>query len=125
MNFLAPKDRSKPNRQTLLFSATYSAEMKEIAKKAMAPGYIIVDTVGEEKEQTHEHVEQKLTVVPLDQQPFELLSILDRQIRSGEKYKVIVFFPTAKQTGSMATLFKAYGVPVYEIHSRLSQVSSL
>jgi ATP-dependent RNA helicase MSS116, mitochondrial len=37
-------------------------------------------------------------------------------------YKVMVFFPTARQTGYMAGLFQSVGVDVMEMHSRKSQV---
>ncbi len=36
-------------------------------------------------------------------------------------YKVMVFLPTARQTGYLATLFNSVGVEVMEIHSRKSQ----
>ena len=45
-------------RQTLLFSATFSREVREIAASFLRQGYQVVDTVGEEVEQTHEHVTQ-------------------------------------------------------------------
>ena len=45
-------------RQTLLFSATFSREVREIASSFLRQGYQVVDTVGEEVEQTHEHVTQ-------------------------------------------------------------------
>ena len=55
-------------RQTLLFSATFSNEVKQIAASFLRPGYTVVDTVGEEVEQTHAHVDQHLMVVPMEQQ---------------------------------------------------------
>ena len=42
-------------RQTLLFSATFSKEVRAIAATTLRKGYTIVDTVGEEVEQTHSH----------------------------------------------------------------------
>ena len=42
-------------RQTLLFSATFSREVRAIAATTLRKGYTIVDTVGEEVEQTHSH----------------------------------------------------------------------
>ena len=53
------------SRQTLLFSATFSNEIKEIANSFLRKGFSIVDTVGEEVEQTHSHVSQKVLSVPI------------------------------------------------------------
>ena len=36
-----------PQRQTLLFSATVSDEIKKIASKSLRPGHVYVDCVGE------------------------------------------------------------------------------
>lgn len=49
---------SKENRQTLLFSATVPDSILQIADEALSKGYEYVDTVGVEKDQTHEHVKQ-------------------------------------------------------------------
>lgn len=48
-------------RQTLLFSATIPAEVREIADKTLLRGYKTINTLGEEEEQTHSHVEQKVS----------------------------------------------------------------
>ena len=62
--FLAPLPvgaMSRP-RQTLLFSATFSKEVKEVAAVTLRKGYNIIDTVGEEVEQTHSHGEKQFAV---------------------------------------------------------------
>ena len=53
-----PVSTTDKPRQTLLFSATFSREVREIAASFLRQGYQVVDTVGEEVEQTHEHVTQ-------------------------------------------------------------------
>jgi ATP-dependent RNA helicase MSS116 len=125
MQYLAPKAAIAGvvrTRQTLLFSATYSPEMREVATRTMAPGYSVVNTVSEEEEQTHQHVDQSFIVVPVDKQPFELMATLMKHMQASDRCKAIVFFPTARQTGYMATLFNEAGLSVFEIHSRKSQV---
>ena len=52
-------------RQTLLFSATFSKEVREVAAVTLRKGYTIIDTVGEEVEQTHSHVTQEMMSVPV------------------------------------------------------------
>lgn len=95
--------------------------MKQIAKMTLLPGYKYIDTVGEEPdEQTHSHVPQEFMVVPLGQQLRAIVQILEDQMKRGG-YKIIVFFPTARQTGYYATLLNRCGLEVLEIHSRKSQ----
>ena len=56
---------SKNTRQTLLFSATIPNQVNEIANIALRPNWAFVDTVGEESEQTHQHVQQQLMILLL------------------------------------------------------------
>ena len=111
---------SKAARQTLLFSATIPKSVMDIAKLSLHPGYSFVDTVGEEEEQTHAHVRQEVVVVPNEKQIVNIAAVLDREC-AKPGFKIIVFFTTARVTGFMAELFQSMGLPVLEIHSRLSQ----
>ena len=94
--------------------------MRQIADKALRKGYADVDTVGEEAEQTHQHVRQDVAVVSLEQQPAALAALL-ATIAEEPFYKVMVFFTTARVTGFMSEAFNSMGVDVLEIHSRKSQ----
>lgn len=116
---------SSQSRQTLLFSATIPDSVSEIAGIAMQGDYNFVDTVGEDTEQTHLHVQQQLMITPQESQVLAIASILDREMKSTTNSKVIVFFTTARLTGFMAELFNTVknrtGYDVLEIHSRKSQ----
>lgn len=122
LRLLEPSSKS---RQTLLFSATLPKSVSEIASIAMRKDYNFVDTVGEEAEQTHMHVQQQLMITPQESQVLALFSILDREIANTKDSKIIVFFTTARLTGFMAELFNTVknrtGYDVLEIHSRKSQ----
>lgn len=127
-------------KQTLLFSATISPEIQEIAKTTLLPGYEFIDTVGDAAEQTHSHVPQYLLTVPLGyffhfslktrnkseifyrrQQVRALAQILEGKMSKDQEFKIIVFFATARQTEFMADIFNRAGIEVLEIHSRKSQ----
>lgn len=110
----------KSRRQTLLFSATVPNTVKEIAKESLRRDYSFVDTVGEEEDQTHAHVSQFYSVVPLETQVSALVSILYSAAQTPN-FKVIVFFTTARVTQLMSMLFNHIGLSVLEIHSRKSQ----
>jgi superfamily II DNA/RNA helicase len=47
---------SKAGRQTVLFSATFPADIASLASYALRPGYQMVDTVGETAQQTADKV---------------------------------------------------------------------
>jgi ATP-dependent RNA helicase MSS116 len=120
----------QPLRQTLLFSATIPPSVNEIASLALRPKYHFVDTVGEDAEQTHMHVQQQLMVTTQEELIRSLFAILERETTStttcasdnhSSGYKIIVFFTTARLTGYMAELFNSVsgetGYQVLEIVS--------
>lgn len=109
-------------RQTLLFSATVAPEIREIARTALLPGYKVIDTVGEEVEQTHSHVPQMVMCAPLEDQLKVIVQLLEQhKAANPEGYKIIMFFATARQTGYYASVLNSIGMPALEIHSRKSQ----
>ena len=116
---------SKSTRQTLLFSATIPDQVNEIASIALRPNWNFVDTVGEDSEQTHLHVQQQLMISGQDTMLRDLFSIIERETSSALPYKIIVFFTTARLTGFMAEMFNSVssqtGYKVLEIHSRKAQ----
>lgn len=113
---------TKDQRKTLLFSATVPASVQKMASAVLRPGFVVVDTVGEEaSQQTHEHVRQEVVTVPMSDVIPAVVSVLQQQIDKGGNYKIIVFFNTARLTGYMAALLKVLQCPVLDIHSRKSQ----
>ncbi|TFK35364.1 P-loop containing nucleoside triphosphate hydrolase protein [Crucibulum laeve] len=139
MDFL-PKGEMGKNRQALLFSATVSQEIQEIARKALRPGYEFISTLLEDEMNTHEHVSQSYILTPQAQFLPTLVPLLraDAQLHPGAS-KAIVFFPTARQVGfAYEVLSKIDGfsgasgpdansqrtnddAKIYEIHSKKSQ----
>ena len=110
-----------PARQTLLFSATVSQEIQQVAKQSLRPGHVFVDCVGEEESATNLQVKQSLLSVPQVEQFAALKSILDTHCASTPNFKVMVFFTTARATQLAAELFQHMRPDVIEIHSKLSQ----
>ena len=47
--------------------------------------------------------------------------LLESEMSDNPNYKIMVFFPTARQTGYMAALFRLVQMNILEIHSRKSQ----
>ena len=86
------------HRQTLLFSATVSAEIKHIARASLRDGHAFVDCVGEEASgTTNAQVSQALLIAPLEEQFAQLKRLVDEHcaVHPG-RHKIMVFFTTAR-----------------------------
>ena len=124
---------SKTTRQTLLFLATIPDQVNEIANMALRPNRNFVDTVSDDSEQTHMHVQQQLMITSQDKIIHDLFCILHHETNNSAGsggggvgvYKIIVFFTTARLTGFMSEFFNSVagetGYTVLEMHSRKAQ----
>ncbi|KAH8832927.1 P-loop containing nucleoside triphosphate hydrolase protein [Flagelloscypha sp. PMI_526] len=115
-------------RQNLMFSATFSPRIKELAKAVLRPGYQFISTIPPDELNTHLHVPQTCLVTPFVDHFPAALSVLQEDIsRHGNLSKCIVFLPTANQTSLMYNLLSqmaqdgAKMPPLFQLHSRLSQ----
>ena len=115
---LLPK--TPQGRQSLLFSATVPDAVEEMARNVLGAKAQFIDTVGEDDEQTHTHIEQESLHCSWPNLVPTMMRVLKFHMTKKD-FKIIVFFPTARFTQYMATLASAMGLPVLEIHSRKSQ----
>ncbi|KAJ3017510.1 hypothetical protein HKX48_003506 [Thoreauomyces humboldtii] len=119
-----PQKTSVP-RQTLLFSATIPAGVKEIASLALSKDFKFISTVNKSDVDTHQHVAQFLIQAPLANSQAATFSLLQALNAQG-KSKVVVFLPTARATQLAYECFQAMRkdflpLPSWELHSRKSQ----
>eukprot|EP00891_Asterochloris_glomerata_P006086 jgi/Astpho2/6086/Aster-04033 len=112
---------SKETRQTVLFSATFPKDIRELTGYALRSGYSVIDTVGESDMHAHEQVQQSAMVVPLENAIASVWSVIAKHIQEEPDFKVMVFFTTARITQIYAELFNKMGCEVLELHSRKSQ----
>ncbi|KAJ7474515.1 P-loop containing nucleoside triphosphate hydrolase protein [Mycena galericulata] len=121
-----------PTRQTLLFSATVSKEIQQVARSTLAPNHKYINCISEDTSPVHAHVEQYHTVLPSAnaQLPHIMRLIAHDQLTNPGNSKVIVFLPTTKMTQLFSTLINALApkafpagknTRVYEIHSKRTQ----
>ncbi|GAX73920.1 hypothetical protein CEUSTIGMA_g1370.t1 [Chlamydomonas eustigma] len=110
----------KETRQTLLFSATFPKDVQQLASYAFRKAYKTVDTVGEETG-TNVQVQQMSCVVPPKDLMTYLCAVIKTHMSQDRDFKVIVFFPTARQTQLYSETFDKMGLPIKEMHSRKSQ----
>ncbi|KAK4046353.1 hypothetical protein OIV83_006134 [Microbotryomycetes sp. JL201] len=121
-------------RQTFLFSATVSKEIRQIARKSLKKEHVFIDTVPVDQVDTHLHIPQFVTV--LDSAKDQVLHVLrllaqDQLLhaRNASTGKAIVFLPTTKMTEVFALVMSAMkahlpwarNTNIIEIHSRKSQ----
>lgn len=115
---LPPRER----RQTLLFSATFPAQLKDVTRTALKAQHEVVDTIGAVEEASNAQVEQAVLKCTLDDLFGTVTSLLMEL--SSKPHKIIVFLPTARETGLFSELFRTMSLPgttILEIHSRKSQ----
>ncbi len=93
-------------RQTYMFSATVSPEIKRIARMSLKSDYAFINTVGENDQDVHQQIKQQYIIRPTAEHLRTVLSlIITEQMRHPEG-KVIVFLPTTKMTILYSSLFK-------------------
>jgi ATP-dependent RNA helicase MSS116, mitochondrial len=110
-------------RQTLLFSATIPAQVRDMVEICVAPNRVLVDCIQDADPMTHtnERVDQTHVVIPLNKSVWGTVQII-LELMKEPNHKLLVFFPTTAQVCFFAKLFNlGLGRPVLEIHSRLAQ----
>ncbi|EUC55358.1 DEAD-box ATP-dependent RNA helicase [Rhizoctonia solani AG-3 Rhs1AP] len=123
-----------PERQTMLYSATVSRAIQQVARAALDKNHEFINTVQEEDSPVHAHIPQYHTVLPRaeDQLPHILRLLAHDQLTNPGKSKTIVFLPTTKMTQMHASLLRdlardtlpaGRSTQIYEIHSRKDQDS--
>ena len=124
LEFLPPP----PQRQTLLFSATISTPVRQVARQFLQSNHAFIDTVPKDDSPVHLHVPQYNTILPgpEHQIPHLLRLIAHDQLTNRGKSKIMIFMNTTRMTQLFASLlrevsrgsFPAASTKVYEIHSK-------
>ncbi|KKK25218.1 hypothetical protein ARAM_001042 [Aspergillus rambellii] len=107
-----------PNRQTLLFSATQTKKVSDLARLSLQdPEYVAVHQAASSA--TPSKLQQHYVLTPLP----EKLDILWSFIRSNLKTKTIVFLSSGKQVRFVYESFRHMqpGIPLLHLHGRQKQ----
>jgi ATP-dependent RNA helicase MSS116 len=110
--------------QTLLFTATVPAGVKQVAESVMRASAKYVDVSGDDApgaSASHSRICQEYLQVPAAKMVPALFRVLRHKINERPDFRIIVFFINIGLTKFMACLFRAAGMPVLEMHSDLSQ----
>ncbi|GAA6009117.1 hypothetical protein JCM11491_005755 [Sporobolomyces phaffii] len=128
------------HRQTFLFSATVSKQIREVARKSLKKDHTYIDTVPADEVDTHLHIPQYHTILPTaSDQLVHILRLLahDQLVHARDAAKnggvgagkAVVFLPTTRLTQLFAQILIAMknhlpwgrDTLVVEIHSKKSQ----
>ncbi|KAF7362151.1 Pentafunctional arom polypeptide [Mycena venus] len=102
------------NRQSMLFSATQTTKVSDLARISLRPGSVKVDIDGEEQTSTVDTLAQGYVVCQSDQRFLLLYTFLSK----NRKKKVIVFFSSCNSVKYHAELLNYIDVPVLELHGK-------
>ncbi|KAF2018984.1 DEAD-domain-containing protein [Aaosphaeria arxii CBS 175.79] len=109
-------------RQTLLFSATQSKKLSDLARLSLSePEYVSVH--AEDKSATPKTLQQNYIVCPLE----EKLDTLWSFIQASKKSKIVCFLSTAKMVKFVYESFRHMqpGIPLLHLYGRQKQGSRL
>ncbi|TFK30284.1 DEAD-domain-containing protein [Coprinopsis marcescibilis] len=105
------------NRQTMLFSATQTTKVTDLARISLRPGPVHVDVDKEETTSTVSTLSQGYVVCSSDMRFRLLYTFLKRNL----KKKVIVFFSSCNSVKYHAELLNYIDVPVLDLHGKQKQ----
>ena len=107
----------KEERQTMLFSATQTTKVEDLARISLRPGPLYINVDHSKEHSTVEGLEQGYVVCEADKRFLLLFSFLKRNL----KKKIIVFFSSCNCVKYHAELLNYIDLPVLELHGKQKQ----
>ncbi|KAF9821851.1 hypothetical protein IEO21_00281 [Rhodonia placenta] len=105
------------NRQSMLFSATQTTKVTDLARMSLRPGPLYIDVDKTERTSTVSTLSQGYVVCPSDRRFLLLFTFLKRNM----KKKVVVFFSSCNSVKYHAELLNYIDVPVLDLHGKQKQ----
>ncbi|KZT52976.1 putative HAS1-helicase associated with Set1p [Calocera cornea HHB12733] len=110
---LLPND----NRQSMLFSATQTNKVSDLARISLRPGPLFIDVAATQATSTVTTLTQGYVVCPSDRRFLLLFTFLKKNL----KKKVIVFFSSCSSVKYHSELLNYIDVPVLDLHGKQKQ----
>lgn len=107
----------KEDRQTMLFSATQTTKVEDLARISLRPGPLYINVDDQQKFSTVEGLEQGYIVCEADKRFLLLFSFL----KLNQKKKVIVFFSSCACVTYHSELLNFIDIPVLALHGKQKQ----
>ncbi|TRM61406.1 P-loop containing nucleoside triphosphate hydrolase protein [Schizophyllum amplum] len=105
------------NRQSMLFSATQTTKVQDLARISLRPGPVLIDVDKEEATSTVTTLSQGYVVCPSDRRFLLLFTFLKKHL----KKKIIVFFSSCNSVKYHAELLNYIDTPVLDLHGKQKQ----
>ena len=106
-------------RQTMLFSATQTKQIEDLARLSINPKTAVyVEVESDNKEATAENLEQGYVTCPSDKRFLLLFTFL----KKNKNKKIMVFLSSCNSVKFHAELLNYIDIPVLDIHGRQKQV---
>ncbi|KAG7352973.1 DEAD/DEAH box helicase domain protein [Nitzschia inconspicua] len=106
-------------RQTMLFSATQTKQVEDLARLSINPKTAVYTEVeSDNKEATAENLEQGFVTCPSDKRFLLLFTFL----KKNKNKKIMVFLSSCNSVKFHAELLNYIDIPVMDIHGRQKQV---
>ena len=110
---ILPKDE----RQTMLFSATQTTKVEDLARISLRPGPLYINVESEQTHSTVAGLEQGYVICEADMR-FRLLFTF---LKKFSKKKIIVFFSSCNSVKYYADLLNYIDLPVLSLHGKQKQ----
>ncbi|KFA72461.1 hypothetical protein S40288_08357 [Stachybotrys chartarum IBT 40288] len=110
---------SNDNRQTMLFSATQTTKVEDLARISLRPGPLYINVDEEKQYSTVDGLEQGYILCDADKRFILLYSFLKHM--QQKKKKVIVFFSSCNSVKYYGELLNYIDCPVLDLHGKQKQ----
>jgi ATP-dependent RNA helicase DDX18/HAS1 len=107
----------KQDRQTMLFSATQTTKVEDLARISLRPGPLYINVDHQKEHSTVAGLEQGYVICDSDKRFLLLFSFLKRNL----KKKIIVFFSSCNCVKYHAELLNYIDLPVLDLHGKQKQ----
>lgn len=107
----------KEDRQTMLFSATQTTKVEDLARISLRPGPLYINVDHQKEHSTVAGLEQGYVICESDKRFLLLFSFLKRNL----KKKIIVFFSSCNCVKYHAELLNYIDLPVLDLHGKQKQ----
>ncbi|KAH3899292.1 probable ATP-dependent RNA helicase HAS1 [Saccharomycodes ludwigii] len=104
-------------RQSMLFSATQTTKVEDLARISLRPGPLFINVESGKETSTVDGLEQGYVVCDSDKRFLLLFSFLKR----NQKKKIIVFLSSCNSVRYYAELLNYIDLPVLELHGKQKQ----